>query len=221
MAASPRSRCTPLLLAAALLLLCLPGCSGAYYGAMEKLGMEKRHILADRVEDGRNEQQEAQEQLLSTYELFKQATGFEGGDLEAYYRRVDGGYEDSTARAQEVRDRIESIEKVAKDLFEEWAVELELISNRDLRSKSAVNLRNTKQRYGRLIQAMNRAADSMDPVLTAFRDQALYLKHNLNAAAITSLERNARAIQSDVDALIRSMETSIAEADAFIASLDS
>jgi hypothetical protein len=67
---------------------------------------------------------------------------------------------------------------------------------------------------------MQRASASMDPVLTAFRDQVLFLKHNLNAAAIASLEGNAREIRGDVDALIRNMEKSIAEADAFIATLE-
>jgi hypothetical protein len=57
-------------------------------------------------------------------------------------------------------------------------------------------------------------------VLGAFRDQVLFLKHNLNAAAIASLEDNARSIRRDVDALVRSMEASIAEADAFIEALD-
>ena len=82
MAIDFRTRRARFLLAAALLLFCAPGCGGAYYGAMERLGKEKRHILADRVENGRDAQEEAQQQLLSTYELFKEATGFEGGDLE-------------------------------------------------------------------------------------------------------------------------------------------
>jgi hypothetical protein len=212
---------------AALALCCslaagvwLPGCRSAYYGALERVGVEKRHILASRVEDGREDQREAQEQVLSTYELFVQATGFEGGDLEAWYRRVSSEYEASEADAQALRDRIGSIEQVAQDLFAEWEEELDLIANRELRSRSAANLSATRARYGQLIRAMRRAADSMDPVLTAFRDQVLYLKHNLNAAAVASLENNARAIQGDVDALIHSMQDSIAEADAFIATLE-
>ena len=41
------------------LLLALAGCSSAYYGAMEKFGIAKREILADRVEDTRKAQQQA------------------------------------------------------------------------------------------------------------------------------------------------------------------
>lgn len=207
-------------LLAALALLLLPSCQGAYYGAMERIGKEKRHILADRVKDGRDEQREAQEQVLSTYEIFQQATGFDGGELESYYKKLDGEYRRSEAKAEDVRRRIRSIEQVAGDLFDEWEEEIELISSANLRRSSAANLRQTRKRYERLIASMRKASSSMDPVLGAFRDQVLFLKHNLNAAAIASLEDNARSIRRDVDVLVRSMEASIAEADAFIEALD-
>ena len=56
----------------------------------------------------------------------------------------------------------------------------------------------------------------MDPVLNAFRDQVLFLKHNLNAQAIASLENTANELQADVAQLISDMEASIDEANAFI-----
>jgi hypothetical protein len=59
----------------------------------------------------------------------------------------------------------------------------------------------------------------MTPVLGAFKDQVLFLKHNLNARAISSLQQNAEQIQSDVKNLVREMEASIAEANAFIAQI--
>jgi Protein of unknown function (DUF2959) len=53
-------------------------------------------------------------------------------------------------------------------------------------------------------------------VLAAFKDQVLFLKHNLNARAISSLQQNADQIQSDVARLVREMEASIKEANEFI-----
>lgn len=41
----------------------LSGCQSAYYGAWEKLGVEKRDILVDRVENAKESQEEAQEQF--------------------------------------------------------------------------------------------------------------------------------------------------------------
>jgi hypothetical protein len=42
------------------------------------------------------------------------------------------------------------------------------------------------------------------------------LKHNLNARAIASLQANADQLQGDITALVRDMESSIAEANSFI-----
>jgi hypothetical protein len=207
-------------LAASLVLLFGLGCGSLYYGALERVGIQKRHILADRIEDGREAQQEAQEQFQDAFERFKTATRFEGGELEATYRGLSAELEDSEARAADVRARIESIEEVAGDLFEEWEAEIGQISRADLRQKSSAQLRQTKARYAKLLAAMKRAERKMDPVLVAFRDQVLFLKHNLNASAIASLETQAAGIQSDVDALVRDLSASIREADAFLATLE-
>jgi DNA repair exonuclease SbcCD ATPase subunit len=190
-----------------------------YYGALEKVGIQKRHILADRIEDGREAQQDAQEQFQNAFERFKTATSFEGGELEDTYRGLASELADSEARAAEVRERIAEIEEVAGDLFEEWEAELGQISRADLRRKSSQQLAQTRSRYAKLLAAMKKAERKMDPVLVAFRDQVLFLKHNLNAAAISSLQSEAVKIQSDVAGLIAEMQKSIDEADKFIASM--
>ena len=66
---------------------------------------------------------------------------------------------------------------------------------------------------------MRRAESSIPPVLTVFNDQVLYLKHNLNAQAIASLQTQVTQIENDVSGLLRDMETSIAEANAFISDM--
>lgn len=116
-------------------------------------------------------------------------------------------------------DRIVSIEKVSADLFDEWEQELELIQNPKLRNSSADSLRSTEARYGDLIAAMKRAEAKMPPVLAAFRDQVLFLKHNLNARAIAALEGTLGAMESDVASLIRDIDVSIREADRFLDTL--
>ena len=60
----------------------------------------------------------------------------------------------------------------------------------------------------------------MDPVLGTFRDYVLYLKHNLNAQAIASLQGELSGVEADVSTLIEEMEASIDEARAFVASME-
>lgn len=209
-----------LLLVLSVCLTLPSGCRSVYYDVMEGFGREKRHILANRIEAGREDQQQAQEEFQDALERFQALTGFEGGDLEERYEDLRAAYERSAARAEAVRERIDSIETVAADLFDEWEDEIGEISRADLRRRSEARLGETRKRYQRVVQAMGRAEKRMDPVLVAFRDQVLFLKHNLNAAAIASLEADAAAIAADVKRLVDEMNKAIQEADAFLSTFD-
>ena len=198
------------------LMILLVGCSSTYYAAWEKLGWAKRDILVDRVKDARDDQQAAKEQFASALEQFQSVMNFEGGDLQAKYDKLSKAYERSADRAEAVSDRIESVEKVAKDLFAEWEQELKQYESDKLRAASEKQLDETKEKYGVLISRMKAAESKMAPVLAVFKDQVLFLKHNLNAAAIASLQDTALEIEGDVAQLIKEMEASINEANAFI-----
>jgi hypothetical protein len=201
----------------------LAGCNWifdrVYYAGMEKFGREKRDILAKRVAAGREDQEKAKEQFQTTLEAFQALTGFDGGELEKVYNKLSKELERSEDRANKVRERINGIERVARDLFEEWNGEIEKMSSTDLRAKSRVLLKETEDRYQQLIGKMRQAESKMEPVLAAFRDQVLFLKHNLNARAIQSLGDTALQIDGEVAALVKDIEASIEEADAFVATL--
>jgi hypothetical protein len=192
------------------------GCAKMYYKTWEKLGYEKRDILVDRVEDARDEQEAAKQEFKTTLERFQEVTGYSGGDLEAKYKKLSSSYEDCADRAEAVKERIASVEKVANDMFAEWKEEINQYSSADLKRASQQQLDMTKERYGELITVMKNAEVKMQPVLTAFNDQVLFLKHNLNAQAIASLQTTAKGIEQDVAKLIADMEASIAEANDFI-----
>ena len=195
------------------------GCQSMYYGAMEKIGFEKRDILVDRVDNAREAQQEAKEQFESALDKFIAVTDYAGGDLEKQYRTLKDEYEDSVSRADAVRDKIRSVEDVADALFEEWQDELKQYSSADLRRSSERQLKATKKSYAKLITAMKKAEKKLDPVLAAFNDRVLYLKHNLNANAIAALKTQRKSVETDIQGLIRDMKLSIAEADKFIESM--
>lgn len=214
---------TSAVLAACALLLAAAStsCRSAYYGVMEKFGVEKRDILVDRVEEGRDAQKEAKEQFQDALRAFQSVTGFQGGDLEQTYDRLEDEYDASVSRVDAVRSRIRAIEDVADDLFAEWKQEIGEIHDAKLRATSERTLADTRARYATLIAAMKRAESKMGPVLVAFRDRVLFLKHNLNAQAIASLQGELTMIETDVGALVREMEASIAEADRFVAGMGS
>jgi hypothetical protein len=207
------------LLAALLALSLAAACRSGYYATMERFGVHKRDILVERVQEGRQEQAEAQQQFQTTFERFKELTGAEGGELERVYDRLRKELTLCEDDAEDVREHIDSIEDVAGDLFDEWEGELDEITNRELRAKSRQQLEDTRTRYRALLGTMRSAEARMEPVLVAFRDHVLFLKHNLNARAIASLESTVVAIEGDVSRLIDEMKKSIQEADEFIASM--
>lgn len=199
----------------------LAGCSSAYYKTLEGFGIEKRQILVDRVESARDAQDDASEQFASALEQFRAAVDFDGGDLEKIYDRLNAEYERSVAEADQVADRIDAVATVAEDLFEEWDDELDNYSRDDLRRDSERLLNQTRSRYEQLMRSMRRAESTMEPVLDAFQDNVLVLKHNLNARAIGSLRSELVSIERDTERLIAAMNESIAEANAFIESMRS
>jgi hypothetical protein len=201
------------------LLFFVSGCSSTYYGAMEKVGVHKRDILVDRVEDGRDSQAAAQQQFKSALEQFDSVVKLEETDLKKAYDKLNKEYEKSKDAADTVSARIGKIESVADDLFDEWKDELKQYESKELRRSSEDQLKATKVRYNDMIDSMKNAEKSMEPVLRIFHDNVLFLKHNLNAQAIGSLQSEFANLEGQIGELIKSMNVAIDSSNKFIADI--
>ncbi|MBT8333964.1 MAG: DUF2959 domain-containing protein [Deltaproteobacteria bacterium] len=202
-----------------LVAIILGGCSSTYYGAMEKVGIHKRDILVDRVEGARDSQVDAQEQFKSALEQFNSVVTLKETDLKKAYDRLNSEYEDCKDAAAMVSAKIRKVESVSEDLFDEWSDELRLYENRDLARASKKQLEATQLQYREMIDRMHRAEKSMDPVLKLFRDNVLFLKHNLNAQAIGSLQGEFANLENQIDNLIARMSEAIESSNTFIAGM--
>jgi hypothetical protein len=199
--------------------LLLSGCHSTYYKAMSTLGKEKRDILVQRIKDAKKDQDQTKQKLQTTMESFQALTGFKGGSLEKSYKRLNSDYESAASQADKLHDKIQSIDQVSNDLFKEWQGEINAMDNGKLKSQDSVMLRNAKTRQATYMRAMRRTEEQIAPVLKAFHDQVLFLKHNLNARAIGSLKNTSAGLQSDVAGLVQSIDASSQEADKLISSL--
>ena len=196
------------------------GCKSVYYGTYEKFGVFKRDLLKKEVVAARDDQQKASEQFKDALTKLKEVYAFDGGNLEKTYRDLDSEYKQSADRAVTVRKRIADVETVGADLFKEWETEIQQITTPSLADGSRRQLRETRAKFDLMVQALKKAERSMEPVLTKLHDQVLYLKHNLNAAAIASLRGEATNIQGEISRLIADMNASIAKADEFIKAME-
>ncbi len=191
-----------------------------YFRAIESVGHHKRDILVTRVETARDGLEEAKAQFQTALEKFSELTEFDGGSLEDVYRQLKVEFDYSKSKALAVSDRIDAVQEVAEALFAEWEDELEQYTNRSLRNTSRMKLKQTQQMCGQLLSAMRRAESKIGPVLGVFQDQVLFLKHNLNAQAITHLESELVTLTIGVSGLITAMERSIDRANSFMQNMN-
>lgn len=197
-------------------LLALSGCQSAYYSAMEKVGIHKRDILIDRVEEAKESQQQSQEEFQTAFERLSTLINFDGGELQTVYEQLNDDYESSKKAAADVSARVDAVEDVAQALFEEWQEELAQYSNAKLKRDSQKKLSATERQFDQLLRSMRRSESKMAPVLSALNDNVLYLKHNLNAQAIAAIKGEFTTLKRDIQSLMNEMNKSIADSNKFI-----
>ncbi|WP_333797951.1 DUF2959 domain-containing protein [Rheinheimera sp.] len=200
--------------------LLVGGCSTAYYAAMEKVGVHKRDILIDRVEEARDAQAVSQQEFKDALDQLSQLINFHGGNVQDKYEALQAQYEDSKKAADEVTARINKVELVAFDLFDEWEAELSQYQNKKLKTDSKKKLLDTKRQFDALVKVMRRAESKMPPVLRVLNDNVLYLKHNLNAKAVGAIQGEFGVLQQDVNNLLAEMNRAIADSNQFIATMN-
>ncbi|HDY91856.1 MAG TPA: DUF2959 domain-containing protein [Pseudoalteromonas sp.] len=201
--------------------LTLTGCQSAYYSAMEKVGVHKRDILIDRVEETKDSQQESQEEFKSALERLTTLIDFNGGELQDTYNQLNDDYESSLNAANEVSTNINKVEDVAEALFDEWGDELEQYKSASLKRESSKKLAATQRQFDQLLRSMRSAESKMEPVLTSLHDNVLYLKHNLNAQAVSAIKGEFTNLKRDIQLLMNDMNKSIADSNKFIEQMNS
>lgn len=192
---------------------------GFYQKTRDSFRSEKSELVVFRVEKARDSLETARTQFESALDHFCLIVDQPDTGLVEKYRQMKQELENSLYQAKRVHDRIRAVEEASEALFGEWELELEQYSSRSLRSTSRKQLKLTRQHYTRLMKAMHKAEEKIPPVLAAFNDQVLFLKHNLNAQAIAALHHELRSIGMDIATLITAMEKSIVEANSFVSSV--
>ena len=201
-------RRTPLALLLALAVTA-GGCSTVYYAAMAQLGWARHDLLAERVQQARDSQDQARLQFADALPLFTAAGGPAVGANRLAALRAS--HDDCADSAALVRTRIAAVETAADAFFGEW--------NEELGEATGANRARDQQRYDmfrlhydRLLAAMRDAEAAMPPVLAAMQAQ------------VTALESGQAATPpgaSAGDPLVRKLQLAVALADQYIAELES
>jgi exonuclease VII large subunit len=192
----------------------------AYYQSRESLlGHQKRDIVVMQVGQACESLKDSRDQFVDALDKFKSIVNLQDSSLEQRYQQLKRRYDLCKGKADQVSQRIQAVEEISEALFNEWEAELALYSNRALKARSQQQLKKSRQQYARLLKALQTAETRMHPVLAAFQDHVLFLKHNLNAHAIAALRQEFMEIGVDISRLIEVMEKTISEASQFVAVL--
>ncbi len=192
----------------------------AYYQSRESLlGHQKRDIVVIQVGQACESLKDSRDQFVDALDKFKSIVNLQDSSLEQRYQQLKRRYDLCKGKADQVSQRIQAVEEISEALFNEWEAELALYSNRALKARSQQQLKKSRQQYARLLKALQTAETRMHPVLAAFQDHVLFLKHNLNAHAIAALRQEFMEIGVDISRLIEVMEKTISEASQFVAVL--
>ena len=190
-----------------------------YFNARESIGDPKRSIVVHQVEQACVTLQETRDEFQDALRQLKRLASICETSLDHRYHLLNRQYQFCRAKAEQVSNKIRAIESVSEALFLEWEKELNEYSSRALRNSSKQQLRTARRNYSTLIKGLQNAEKKIQPVLAAFKDQVLYLKHNLNAQAVAALQHEFVAIGLDISQLIQAMERTIAEANQFVSVL--
>lgn len=190
-------------------------CQSAKYAAYERLGVEKRELLKKDVKSVQNQQKENQEDFKDALEQLRKLYGSKGSELEKRYDSIKSEYDDAKSGADTLTNRVEEMDRVAKDLFKEWEGETDQLTTAALKRDSLNKLRETEKRYQVLSRDVHGSEKKMRVVLSKLGEQVIYLKHNLNAESIGTLSSEKSAIEKDINELIGQMEKSIASSEEF------
>jgi len=176
--------------------------------------------LADEVRSARSEHQEAQEDVDDAFNAFQRLTAPQAVELPKLAKELKKAVAACEKDAERVRERILSVRTAADNVSTEWGADLESFTSEEMRKKSATMLNDTQKRSERMIVALERVQERMDPVLVSFQDYLLFFGHNLNARAIATLNDTYDDFEDDVQALQKELERARTEMNSFLQAIE-
>jgi hypothetical protein len=145
------------------------------------------------------------------------ARDFKGDPGEAYTRFL-AALELSEQRAEELGDSIGPMRAAAEPFFARWSASLADYTNAELRRHSQQRLLETRQRYQEIVEAVEPAQATLEAYNRALRDHALFLGHDYNPGAVTTIQGELRSVAKLAVDVGQQLEASRKAARAYVES---
>lgn len=209
----------PRAVAAALVLASLPACSFVNNLIQGKSGPADVDDLVASVERVDKELDVSKATMLAAVQGLQAITApdFSGDAVKAHRDFVDL-VENSEDQADDLRKAIERMQAEAAPVFDQWTKDLEAYSNPEMRQRSQARLSAARERYDAVVSAVEPVLIGYEALNETLRDHVLFLRHDMNPAAIATIQDDVRKVAKEASDLDGVFNTGRAAASAYVAS---
>ena len=202
----------------ALSALSLVGCksSGTYVKAMDAVGFEKRDMLMDRLQEARDSQVEAKQQLQTALYTLRRIESVPPTELSDLHDDLESEVGKTESEINDYKSDIAAVEAVANEMFSDWEEDLTKYDDAELREQSLADLRDTRRNYSALIAELRQTEQKLSAMLPALQDQVLFVEHSINAGARPTEDEKLDEVREQISTLIEDLEGSIDRTQRFI-----
>jgi len=177
-------------------------------------GLEGLHSWIERVHvDTELSKESAGAALDALLEMV--SPDFSGDPINAYSDYV-AAIDACDEQAARLGSDIERMKRSADVIFEAWAVDLESFASTDMRVRSHERMDKTKERYRDLVLKVEPAHGDLVAFNNTLRDHAIFLGHDFNVGAISSIEPELRKLGLMASDLAKQLQASLDSAEAYL-----
>ncbi len=182
-------------------------------------GLSRVDDLLSRVEQVQVEALVSREKASAAFDALGTvvAPDFKGDPMLVYadlVRKID----ESKTQAEKLEQSVEPMKGTANEVFQAWTKDLEKFGNTNLRQQSQARLAETRSRYSEVHDAAVAALVSINAFNSDLNDQALFLEHDFNAAAVSVIAAQVPALTSQARDLGRRLNACVNASKQYISS---
>jgi hypothetical protein len=203
--------------AAVLALVTIPSCTWVSNLISGNSGPADVDDLVEAVEKVNGELDSSKESMLAAVQKLQAVTAPDfKGDAVAAYKDLKKTIDSSDDQANDLRKCVEKMQAAAEPVFDQWTKDLEAYSNPEMRARSQQRLAAARERFDTVVAAVEPVLVEYETINQTLHDHALFLSHDMNPAAIATIQGDVRSVAKEASALDGSFNSAKAAARAYV-----
>lgn len=195
---------------AVLALLCVTGCSTAYYAAAEQIGWAPHDVLANRVAQANDAIEAAGREIAAVAARLRALAEAQEAERPRKLADAESAWERASELAGETGPRLAAVRRAGAVLSSEWEAELDAVADPTARRQREAVVDVSRRHYEQMLEALQDAEDSLPPMLAVLQSHLAPLRRHLDVTTLTAL----RQALPSIDAAVAELDNRLAVVDA-------